>query len=191
MHSILRGVLAGTALALCTSFASAAVLSFDDIAGPDGYETVPTNYGGVDWSSAGWSVLTFDEPSYPARSGAGRVTTGFGSDDAASVIRFLAPTVFNGAWFSGFGDVSVRFDLFAGGLLVASSETLMLSGTPTYLDAGWGGAIDAITVSSNGHALFGMDDFSFEDVSEVPEPATLALVLAGLGMAGIARRRRA
>jgi hypothetical protein len=35
-----------------------------------------------------------------------------------------------------------------------------------------------------------MDDFSFQDASEVPEPATLALVLAGLGLAGAARRRR-
>ena len=53
MHSILRGAIAGTALALCASFASAAVLNFDDIVGANGFDAMPANYGGLDWSAGG------------------------------------------------------------------------------------------------------------------------------------------
>ena len=96
MPSILRGVIAGTALALCASFASAAVLSFDDIVGPNGYDAVPTTYGGLDWSAGGWSVFT-------AHSGDGRIAMGWDGTDASSTIRFVAPTLFEGAWFAGYG----------------------------------------------------------------------------------------
>jgi hypothetical protein len=191
MHSILRGVIAGTALALCTTFASAAVLSFDDITGPDGYEAVPTSYGGLDWSGSSWSVMTTPGTPFTAHSCDGRIAMGWDGTDATSTIRFLAPTVFDGAWFAGYGEASVRFDLYLAGALVGSSDTLGLSDTPAFLASGWTGAIDAVVVSSNLHAFYVMDDFSFQDASEVPEPATLALVLAGLGLVGAARRRRA
>lgn len=189
MHSILRGVIAGTALALCASFASAAVLSFDDIVGANGYAAVPTNYGGLDWSGSSWSAFTAPEAPYTAHSGDGRIAMGWDGTDATSTIRFLAPTVFDGAWFAGYGEASVRFDLYLAGALVGSSDTLGLSATPAFLASGWTGAVDAVVVSSNLHAFYVMDDFSFQDASEVPEPATLALVLAGLGLAGVARRR--
>ena len=81
MPSILRGVIVGTALALCTSFASAAV---------------PTTYGGLDWSAGGWSVFT-------AHSGDGRIAMGWDGTDASSTIRFVASTLFEGSWFAGYG----------------------------------------------------------------------------------------
>ena len=190
MHSILRGVIAGTALALCASFASATVLNFDDIVGANGYAAVPSSYGGLDWSAGGWSVFTAPETPVTAHSGEGRIAMGWDGTDASSTIRFQAPTVFEGAWFAGYGEAAVRFDLYLAGVLVGSSDTLGLSDTPAFLGSGWTGAIDAVVVSSNLHAFYVMDDFSFQDASEVPEPATLALVLAGLGLAGAARRRR-
>ncbi|MFT3721370.1 MYXO-CTERM sorting domain-containing protein [Pseudorhodoferax sp.] len=191
MHPNLRCLLAGAALALCAPFAPAAVLSFDDLVGPDGYDTVPAGYGGLDWSGSGWSVFTADQAPFTPHSGEGRVTMAWGSDDAATTIRFLAPTVFDGAWFAGYEEATVRFDLYLAGQRVASSATLALSDTPAFLAAGWDGAIDAVVVSSPWQAFYVMDDFSFASAAHVPEPAMPALVLAGLGLAWRSTRRRA
>jgi hypothetical protein len=184
-------MLAGLALVLAAPFASATVLNFDDIPGPDGYAAVPANYGGLDWSASTWTAFDAPQEPYAAHSGAGRITTAFGSDDAASTIRFLAPTVFDGAWFAGFEDVAVTFQMYAGGQLVATSSMLGLSGTPTFLSSGWGGVVDTLIVSSEFQAGYVMDDFSFRAVNAVPEPGSMLLVLAGLSLVIATRRRGA
>lgn len=190
MHSILRNFALSVAFALCAPFASAAVLTFDDIPAPDGIAAVPGNYGGLDWSESGLSVITGEQWPFTPHSGDGRVTTDWiDGGPIASTIRFLAPTVFNGAWFSGYGDSSVRFDLYFAGQLVASSASLQLSDAPAFLDAGWKGAIDAIVVATDFQASYVMDDFSFGSAAEVPEPGSLALLLAGFGLVGALRMR--
>lgn len=191
MHPLIRSFAASAAFALCAPFASATVLGFDDIVGPDGHAAMPLNYGGLDWSGAGMSVYTYAQAPFTAHSGQGRVTTDWtDSWPVASTIRFLSPTIFGGAWFAGYGDSSVRFDLYAGGQLVASSASLRLSEVPVYLDAGWDRAIDTIVVASDFPASYVMDDFSFGSAAQVPEPGSLALLLTGLGVAGALRRRR-
>ena len=192
MPSIIRKFLISAVIALVAPFASATVLTFDDIATPDGVAYVPANYGGLDWSNSGLSVFTGEQAPFTPHSGDGRVTTDWiDGGPIASTIRFLAPTIFGGAWFSGYGDNSVRFDLYLAGQLVASSASLQLSDAPAFLAAGWGSAIDTIVVASDYQAMYAMDDLSFETVAEVPEPASLALVLAGFGLAGAVRRRKA
>lgn len=175
------------ALALAGPLAGATVLGFDDI-GADG--AVPLNYGGLDWSAAGWSVFAGEQAPYTAHSGSFRAATGWGVDDAASEVRFAKPTVFDGAWFAGLGGATVRFDLYLGGQLVASSATLDPDATPRFLASGWAGAVDAVRVASPWHASFVMDDFSFQGpAGPVPEPQAALLLAAGLAVLQLARRR--
>lgn len=191
MHSIIRDFILALVIALCAPFASATVLTFDDIVGPDGFASVPGNYGGLDWSSSGFSVFTSEQAPFTAHSGQGRVTTDWtDGGPIASTIRFLAPTIFQGAWFSGYSDSSVRFDLYFAGKLVATTASLQLSDTPAFLNASWGGAIDAVVVSSGFQASYVMDDMSFVSAAPVPEPGTLAQLLAGLALAGSILLRR-
>jgi hypothetical protein len=191
MQSIIRNFVAGAAIALCAPFASAAVLNFDDIVGPDGFAAVPGNYGGLDWSASGLNVFTAQGAPFTPHSGLGQVTTDWiDGGPIASTIRFLAPTVFNGAWFSGYEDSSVRFDLYFAGQLVASSASLQLSGASAFLDAGWDGAIDSVVVRTGAQGSYAMDDFTFVDAAQVPEPGVPALLLAGVGGLLVLRRKQ-
>ncbi|MDY0975651.1 PEP-CTERM sorting domain-containing protein [Massilia sp. CFBP9012] len=191
MQSIIRNFALAAAIALCAPFASAAVLNFDDIVGPDGFAAVPGNYGGLDWSASGLNVFTAHGKPFTPHSGLGQVTTDWiDGGPIASTIRFLAPTVFNGAWFSGYEDSSVRFDLYFGGQLVASSAALQLSSTSAFLDAGWNGAIDSVIVRTGAQGSYAMDDFTFVDATQVPEPGMPALLLAGVGGLLVLRRKQ-
>lgn len=191
MQSTIRRFAVGAAIALCAPFASAAVLNFDDIVGPNGFAAVPGNYGGLDWSDSGLNVFTAQGAPFAPRSGLGQVTTDWiDGGPIASTIRFLAPTVFNGAWFSGYEDSSVRFDLYVAGQLVASSDALQLSATSAFLNAGWDGAIDSVVVRTGAQGSYAMDDFSFADPAQVPEPGMPALMLAGLGCLLVLRRKQ-
>ena len=188
MHRRISGLVVGTAVATLAAFApmaSATVLNFDDI-GSSGF--VPASYGGLDWSASSWLAFDGEQAPYTPHSGSWRVATEFGSVDAASAIRFATPSVFNGAWFSGYDDSSVGFLLYLGGALVATSNTLSTSITPTFLASGYTGLADAVVVTSGQQAFYAMDDFTF---NEVPEPGTWTLTFAGLGIvAAVARRRR-
>lgn len=189
MRSTLSAALRGGCLLVATSLgvglAHADVLGFDNIT-PAG--SVPLHYGGLDWSAAGWLAFSDEQPPYTAHSGAGRVATDFGVDDAASEIRFTTPTVFNGAWFAGLGGATVSFQLYAQGQWVASSATLDPGETPAFLPSGFAGQVDAVRVHSAWHGSFVMDDFSF--AGAVPEPQTWLLMALGLaGLAAAARRQ--
>ncbi|MDB5818195.1 MAG: hypothetical protein JWQ11_1835 [Rhizobacter sp.] len=178
------------AIAPFTSLAQAStVLTFDDVAFAG---AVPSNYGGLDWSAGGWIAFDGEQAPYTAHSGDWRVATDFGSSDAASRVSFASAVNFEGAWFSGYAEADVTFELFYQGAQVGTSSTLLPSDVPTFLSAGYGGLVDAVIVSSSNQAFFAMDDFTYTaaTVSPVPEPETYALMLLGLGAVALAARRR-
>ncbi|MCV2370812.1 PEP-CTERM sorting domain-containing protein [Roseateles oligotrophus] len=186
---LLRGVLAAGVLTVATLPAAMAasittVLSFDDLA--DG--VLPAGYGGLDWSTAGWTAFSIPAAPYSAHSGTGRVTTGFMADDASSAIRFAQMTTFDGAFFAGQGGAVLSFELYLGGQKVHSSATLDPSAAPSFLASGYAGLVDMVQVKSVNHGEFVMDDFTFTQA--VPEPHSYALLLAGLLAVGVATRRQ-
>ena len=93
------------------------------------------------------------------------------------------------SWFAYAGEPgAVAFDLYYQGALVGSSASLGLSGTSSFLSSGYAGLVDRVTIRSNDHANFVMDDFTFS--APVPEPESVLMMLAGLGLVGAAARRR-
>lgn len=185
MKPSIRALLAGAALAACLPSAMATVLSFDDLA-QDG--SLPLNYGGLDWSAAGWTVFSTPAAPYTPHSGLGRVATGFMAADASSLIRFTKAGTFDGAYFAGLGGATLSFELFLNGSKVHSSAVLDPSATPSFLASGYAGLVDAVVVKSANHGEFVMDDFSFTQA--VPEPQTYALLISGLFVVGRLARRR-
>ena len=192
MNKLLCMVALGAALSAGLPAAQAStVLSFDDI-GAGG--AVPLNYGGLDWSAAGWAYYDGENAPYTPHSGTFRAALGWYDDSdaaagqASSAVRFATPSVFDGAWFSGLQGATVSFDLYLGGVKVGSSSTLDPSATPTFLGSGYAGLVDQVVL--RGPALYAatMDDFTF--TAAVPEPAQFALLAAGLGVIGFATRRR-
>lgn len=179
----------GAAMLATLPSAMATVLNFDDL--PDG--VVTANYGGLDWSTAGWIAFSTPAAPYTAKSGDGRITNEFLGSDAASLIRFGSAgqtARFDGAYFAGLGGAVLSFELLLNGQVVATSATLDPSATPTFLASGYAGQIDAVRIKSQNHGEFVMDDFSFTQA--VPEPQSYALLLAGLMVvARVARRKSA
>jgi hypothetical protein len=165
--------------------ASATVLTFDDV-GVDG--SVPAHYGGLDWSASDWFVFGGPEDPYTPHSGDFRAVSGFDDPDAATIISFARPSLFQGAWFSGLDGATVTFMLYRAGALIATSATLDPSDVPQFLSSGFTGLVDQVVIASPGQGSFAMDDFTF---SAVPEPSIALLMLAGAAGIGVVRRRRA
>lgn len=192
MNTLIRTLAASAALvalAPLAPLAHAGVLGFDDIGV---YGNVPVNYGGLDWSASTW--LAFDDApgdAFAPHSGTWQLAADFGSSDADTTIRFTTASIFDGAWFSGYDDSSVSFQLYRGGALVGTSSTLTTTSTATYLGSGYTGLVDSVVIASGQQAFYAMDDFTFHGaVAAVPEPQTWALMFGGLGIVALLAHRR-
>ena len=157
--------------------AHAYVVTFDGL--PDG--PVPDGYGGITWNGQ-WTVYSEAQYPYTPESPPARVYT-FSS---TAPFDFSTPTVFDGAYFSGYGFATVQFDMFLDGTLVATSGVLSPSSTPAFLSSGYGGLVNEVEVISPSPDYYVMDNVTYG----VPEPAVWALLLVGFGAIGGAIRQR-
>ena len=192
-------VVTGVGLGVTASNTYGSTLTFEDLnPTPALFDTVPTPYNGFAYT--GWfygpdTVFTpasgtidlFTDYADPNDPGAFVITN---SNAITSAIDFF----FDGAWFSGYSGVT--FELWLDGVLVHTSDTLADAPgvdpyLPTLLASGYAGLVDKVVVSGV-QGYFAMDDFTFRlsDVSNVPEPQTLAMALLALGLGGFASMRK-
>jgi hypothetical protein len=182
MKTLIASVFCTLALTLGAS-ASATVLDFEDLAGRPYFTPLPANYAGVTWAANFWAYDHAQFP-YTAHSGIVRLANN-GSQAGDSSFSFAQAVQFDGAWAAGNGALS--FSLYNAGMLVATSNTLSLSGMPTFLSSGYTGLVDRVVVNGT-TGQFGLDDVQFEATNtNVPEPGVA--LLFGLGMAGLAGAR--
>lgn len=148
------------------------------------------NVGTVDGVSFSTNFTCYSAPQdpYNAHSGTNRVYT---SNSTSGTFTFSS-RIFSGAYFAGYDIANVHFDLFNDALLVATSGSLTLSSTPTFLGSGYNGFVNRVTVTGN-NPDFIMDDVTFgrTALTSTPEPASLVLLGTGLlGVFGVVRRKR-
>jgi hypothetical protein len=200
-------------LMLCTSYANAAVINFDDIGLSGGALEVPAGYAGLTWgTSTEDSVLgnigswyAWDLTSYSAP----HSTNNFVYNSYAPNnlwFSFAGPVAtFNGAWFTrAFGSVSQADQVRVKDDLGNVSAWLDLTDTPQFLAAGFAGST-TIWVERQGSTVvypeFGparwytMDDVTYEKGDgrgSTPELSTwMLLACSGLAGLGLWRRRKA
>lgn len=169
------------------------VVNFDDLTVDR--TPVPDGYGGINW---GGSFLLFTDhyAPYAPHSYNNSVYTPFltGPVTGAYPFSFVTPGQdFEGAWFSGYSDTTVQFDLYSGGHLVATSAELTPNSTPTFLASGYSGPVDSVAVYSTKNGYYVMDDVTYKSgIGTVPEPsagAAYLLASAVLGASWMRRRR--
>lgn len=187
-------------LGLVSSVQASTVLTFEDLdSSPAAYDVVPTPYQELTFTGWYFGVDTLYKPA----SGLIDLFTDYADPanpfdyiitNSNNRITSATPFIFDGAWFSGYSGVT--FELWNGGTLVATSASLPDAPgvdpyDPVFLASGYAGEVDTVVVSGV-QGYYSMDDFTFHQASTnaVPEPASAALALLGIGMAGWMRRRQ-
>ncbi|MGP1716271.1 MAG: PEP-CTERM sorting domain-containing protein [Methylophilus sp.] len=175
------------------SAASATVITFDDLTGVG---ALPANYQGFTWT--GWTYFdTVDENPFTPASGFTRAFVDVSANSFTSATAF----VFNGSFLSGFGEPvldpeteefgdpdTVQYLLYKNNILVFESTIFSsLSATPTYFASGFNGLVDKVVYKS-AYGVYTVDNVTYT-ASAVPEPESISLLLAGLGVTGLMRRR--
>ena len=180
------------ALASLASTAGATVIGFDDIKYVNGDPAAVANgYEGFDWNNFWSSRATYDWTYGVGLVSGGNI--GF-MISAGNVTSFssAAPFTFNGVNLAKmYYDGLTHFEGYAGNTLVYSKDVFSTHKAAAFASFDWTGLTRVEISVRDGSERVMFDNLTVnEQVANVPEPASISLVLAGLGLAGMAGKRR-
>ncbi|WP_374361010.1 PEP-CTERM sorting domain-containing protein [Pseudoduganella danionis] len=201
MPSFLKTSLAIGLLALSlNAHAAKTTINFDDYGIPDAVRMIDNGYAGLDWFNFGvvkgtgvdfagtgyeWGTVSGDYAAFNSR----------GEDAGFSSGANKNFTLYNLLLTAAWRDSTVEFYGYDNGQLKNTLSVNTSATTPVLVHFNWSN-IDAVrlhVVSKNfgGQQVVENIKFEFTAPLPVPEPETYAMLLAGLGLIGFARRRKA
>jgi hypothetical protein len=187
-----KKICAAALLASLFGVSHAAVVTFDDLS-PSTYQQLTNGYAGLNWGN----VYAIKGDIYPATGYANGVVSGsnaafnaYGYDATISATSSDGFDLYS-AYFTAAVASSLTITanaVFEDGATASTTFTVNQT-TPTYEVFDWS---DVATVTFTAGNAYG-DQFVVDNLtttSPVPEPASLGLMLAGIGLAAAARRRK-
>jgi hypothetical protein len=174
----------------------ATVLDFEDMGGMNNVVQFPASYHDFDFMGNGSNLDIVDvtNPSSPwgshgpAYSGQNIVLNDWSQD--GTIDSLMGAFMFDGAWFKEWSSTSatVSIEGYLNNSLV-DTVSFTISNNGWQFVSGFSSSVDSLVIRDGG-SVFMMDNFTF-NTTQVPEPASIALLGLGLAGIGFSRKRKA